>query len=511
MIRQGFILLFILCTINATGQLTQTARYELEIDRYKNPFFIVPADSSGLFLFHETEKFADNNKQYELTKLNTDLVEKGKLTIDISNKFNWIGYDYSTPELYFLFRQGEHIKSDFHIIRFGEDINQITRFDIKNEMEFDVTHFSISVKTAIMGGYVNNRPAILLYDFANEKVKILPGFYKKDSKLLDITLNINNSFNVLVYDEESSKEKNLLLKVYDWEGNLLAEDEFYVPENRVAFSGLTSRLENDHLIITGTYGSSNSKLSEGIYWAKADVSKKQYIKMIPFGNINSFFSHLPEKKQEKVKEKIKESGKDFVHKDYFALHQIKEKNGKYYLLGEIFNPSYLKTQPNTNPYTSRYRMDPYTFSRYRPMYSDVYNTKEYSSVEYLESVLITLNENGDVLWDEGLVFSRIESEDLKQVSDFAVVDDKVALAYKDEDIFRYKIVKQDEVIVSDTATNIKLGESSDVLRDEDKKEGGIKHWYKGIFFMWGNQGIKRFSDGSKDRLYVFYINKLEVK
>lgn len=494
---------------SVVGQLKQTGRFEVDTKRYDNPFYIIPADSAGMFLFHETKEFSENNKRYDLVRLDKDLSKKNELQLFVDRKYEWLGYEFVNPDLYLLFRQGGNNKSDLHVIRIQEN-GSIKDFDIKNELDFDIMHFNVRQNTAVMGGYVNNRPALVTYDFDKEQIQILPGFYLKNSKLIDITVNVNNTFNVLISNEENKRKKNLQLKVYDWDGNLLADDLFKVPEDKTVFTGISSRLVNDHLIVTGTFGSGNSKLAEGIFWAQADLSKKQTLKLIPFGELNSFFDYLPERRQEKMKRKTEKSSKEFVHKDHVMVHRLMEHQGNYYLLAEVFDPNYAKQPDPTSPYMSNYRLNPYTYNRYRPVYADRYDTREFVNIDYHESMVISLNENGEILWDQALVLNKVESDELEQIADINVHNGVIALAYKDEEVFKYKIVDGKETIKGDTAVNIMLSQTSDIHRNEDDDEGGVRYWYDGVYYLWGYQSIKRELEGKNEKLYVFYINKLEM-
>ncbi|MGK7392040.1 MAG: hypothetical protein ACNS60_16935 [Candidatus Cyclobacteriaceae bacterium M2_1C_046] len=493
-----------------TGQLKQTGRFEMDIKRSDNPYYIIPADSAGMFIFNESKDYAENNKRYQLLRLDRNLDKEEEIELFINKNYEWIGYEFVNPDLYLLFRESNTKKSDLHVLRVSSTKGDIRRFDIKNELEFNITNFTVCKSTAVMGGYVNDRPALVTYDFINEQIQILPGFYLKNSKLIDITVNVNNTFNVLIYNEENKRNKNLQLNVYDWEGNLLADDLFKIPEDKTIFSGVSSRLINDYLIVTGTFGASNSKLSEGIFWAKADLSKEQEIKLIPFSELSSFFDYLSEKRQERMKKREEKSSKEFVHKDHVIVHRLMEHGEKFYLLAEVFDPNYAKQHEMVSPYLSTHRFNTYIYNRFRPTYSEMYNTREFVNIEYLESMVISLNEKGDVLWDQALVLNKVESDELEQIADLNVHNGSIALAYKEEDVFKYKIVDGSETIRGDTAVNIMLSHSSDILRNEDKEEGEVRYWYNGAYYLWGNQSIKREVENTNEKLYVFYINKLEM-
>jgi hypothetical protein len=512
MIKQ--ILIFLLISSQAYAQLEQTKRYEVEVKRSDEGLNVISADSSGIFLFQETRNYDGRNKYWNLIYLDNQLEKQRENSLLINNRYNWIGHEYNAPYLYLLFRQGEVNTNDLHVIRVGAHNDAIEKFDIRNEIDFNITHFSVCRNSALMGGYVDNRPALILYNFIDEKIKVLPGFYVKDAQLIDITVNANDTFNVLISNEKNVSRKNLELKVYDPLGNLLADDAFTIPEGKDVMTGLTSRLKNENLIVTGTFGSNNSKLAEGIFWARADLSKEQSLKLIPFIDFNSIYDYLSEKRRVKMKKKAerKRANNRFFEKEHVYLHRIFENGGKYYLMLEIFDPYTQRNNQIAMPYSIRqqhYYLYPY--SRFYSRLPNVYNVNEYSKIKYQQAIVAAMNEKGEVLWDESIVFDKKESERLQQISDITILNNKVAIAYKDEEELSWKIIDSGEANEDAHKVEVMMLDSTDVLRNEVEDEGGIRYWYDGVFYVWGYQSIKRRTDdGKNDRLDVFYINKMEV-
>lgn len=510
----GQIFILLLISSQAFAQLEQIKRYELEVKRSDEGFNIISADSSGLFLFQETKNFQGRSKFWNLIYLDNQLENQREYSLLINDRYNWIGHEYNSPYLYLLFRQGEGNTNDLHVIRAELDSDSIARFNIMNEIDFNITHFSVCKNSALMGGYVDNRPALILYNFVNQKIKVLPGFYVKDAQLIDITVNANNTFNVLISNEKNVSKRHLELKVYDPLGNLLADDAFTIPEGKDVMTGLTSRLKNENLVVTGAFGSKNSKLAEGIFWARADLSKEQDLKLIPFIDFNSLYDYLPEKRRIKMKEKAerKRANNRFFEKEHVYLHRIFESDGKYYIMLEIFDPYTQRNNQIASPYSfrqSHYYLYPY--SRFYSRLPNVYNVNEYTKIKYQQAIVAAMNEKGEVLWDQSIVFDKKETERLQQISDITLLKDNVAIAYKDEEELNWKIINSGETYEDAQQVEIMQSHAGDVLRNEVENEGGIRYWYDGFFYVWGYQSIKRRTDdGKNERLDVFYINKVEM-
>ena len=512
MIKKTILFLFI--TTQAFAQLEQTERYEVEVKRSDEGYNIIDADSAGLFLFQESRDYEGRKKFWNLIYLDTSLNKQRENRLLINDRYNWIGHEYHAPYLYLLFRQGEVNTSDLHVIRVHVETGMIDEFDIKNEIDYSITHFSVCRNSALMGGYVDKRPALILYNFTDKQIKVLPGFYVKDAKLIDIQVNDNSTFNVLIFNEKNVTKRHLELKVFDPAGTLLADDAFMIPDGKNVMTGVTSRLVNDNLIVTGTFGANNSKLAEGIYWAKADLSKEQTLNLIPFVDFSSLYDYLPEKRRNKLKERAerKRESNLFFEKEHVYIHRLLENDGKYYLMFELFDPYTHRGNYISAPYSiSQQYYYLYPYSRFYSRLPNIYDVDEYTKIDYQQAIVAALDENGNILWDQALVFDKKESERLQQIADITMLREKIAIAYKNNDQLYWKIIESGEAEEQANEVDIMMSASTDVLRNEVEEEGGVKYWYNGIFYVWGYQNIKRRTDdGSNERLDVFYINKMEM-
>lgn len=214
----------------------------------------------------------------------------------------------------------------------------------------------------------------------------------------------------------------------------------------------------------------------------------------------------------KEKAERKRSGNRFFEKEHVYLHRVFENEGKYYVLFEIFDPYTHRSNQIAAPYSMRQRhYYMYPYSRFYSRLPNIYNVDEYSKIKYQQAIVAAINEKGEVLWDQALVFDRKESERLQQIADITILDDKVAIAYKDEEELYWKLIDSGETNEDAKQVDIMMSNSNDVLRNEVEEEGGIRYWYDGIFYIWGYQSIKRRTDdGKNERLDVFYINKMEM-
>ena len=67
----------------------------------------------------------------------------------------------------------------------------------------------------------------------------------------------------------------------------------------------------------------------------------------------------------------------------------------------------------------------------------------------------------------------------------------------------------DHETLSDTL-KLTMKNTTDVLRNEEGEDGGIRHWYNLAFYAWGYQSVRDKTKEDGQNRYVFYITKIKV-
>ena len=185
---RGFtaVLLVLFCCATSYSQISQTQRYERPQKNSDDYFNIIPLKEDGLGLYREREKYRGGKQIWELILLDTALQEKATVELEINDHYKMIGYEITKDQLYFLYRTGETSKNDFELIEVGlrGEQKETARYQIKPELDFKPTHFIKAGPNFIFGGYVNNEPAVVLYELPKKSIRVIPGFFQKDTELV---------------------------------------------------------------------------------------------------------------------------------------------------------------------------------------------------------------------------------------------------------------------------------------------------------------------------------------
>jgi hypothetical protein len=506
------------------GQISQTQRYERLQKNSDDYFTIISLKEKGLALYRERDKYKSNNRLWELTLLDTALQEKSSVELEVHERYKMVGYEISPDQLYFLYRTGETTKNDFELIEVDLNGKETGRYKIKPELDFKLTHFIKAGANFVFGGYVNNEPAIILYGLPDKQLKVLPGFFIKDTELVDLRTNQNQTFNTVLIDRGTRGERKLVLRTFDETGKQLLEDIVPIEEKKSLQTGITSALQREDLAIMGTWGEGNSKQSVGFYFLNVDPFQEQKIKYVDFGQLDHYLDYLNPKRAERIKQNSRNdatAGRVPAYTNYVMPFLVSEYPQGFLVLAEVYSPvsnvnPYYSSPYYYNPYSSPYGLYPYGFyypglSRmYRPYMYNNNNTRNTNDVRSAETVLLSFSGDGNVNWDYSIKLDDMKRPGIDQVSDFCLADGRLYFMYKKESELKLKVINLDDQKALENTVKLTTSDPLDEIRSDKEFEGGVRQWLPDTFYVWGYQTIRNTT--KQDRVRdVFYINKVVVK
>jgi len=511
--------------ITGYAQILQPHRYEKEQKGSDENFMLISLKEEGLALFRDMSKYKSGNKSWQFILLDTALQEKKMLEIEINDRDKMVGYEYAPGHLYFLFRTGENTKNDFDLIDIDLMTYVYSQHEIKPDLDFKLTHFSKAGSNFTLGGYVNNEPAVILFALPENHIRVIPGFFQKDTELVDLRTNQNQTFNTVLIDRGSKENRNLVFRTFDETGKQLLEDIVPIDEQKILQNGITSTLEREDLAIVGTWGERNSKQSIGFYFMTVNPFAEQEIKYVDFGQLNHYLDFLNPKRAERIKTNSKNDaaeGRIPNYTSYVMPFKLTEYKNGFMMLAEIYTPisnlnPYYGNPYYYNPYYSPYGLNSYSQGFYYPGMTRMYqpytygnNVRNVDEIKTSETVLISFDANGKVNWDYSVKLDEVKMPGIEQVADFNLLAGQVNFLYKKESELKIKTISLDENEVGEETASIALSEAADLVKSEKEYEGGVRHWIGDSFYVWGYQTIRNAAKENKVR-DVFYVNKVVVR
>ena len=225
------------------AQLSQPVRYEKEHKGEDRDFTLIPMGEKGIALIRDKQKYEKGNTLWELIILDTALQEVWLKDLAIESRYVLVGHEYRDQLLYFLFRLGDTDQGKLKIIKVDFIAQHTEEHRYEPELTIKLTHFNVVENQAILAGEVSGEPTILLYNLKNDQVKIIPGLLLSNSELLEVRVNVNNTFNALFKEKKSKTSKRLIAKTFDHTGVQLLDDVdvALTPEGRRILPGDFSR------------------------------------------------------------------------------------------------------------------------------------------------------------------------------------------------------------------------------------------------------------------------------
>lgn len=517
--------LLILASLYGYAQPRQTHRFEKKQKNSDEYFSMIPLKEEGLALLQEKDKYNGGKKVWELTLLDTTLSEKKTLEFEVEHRYPLVGYEVEKGALFLLFRTGEHNRNSFELIHFNtSNGSELSRDEIKPELDFRITHFTKVGSKIVLGGYVSNEPAVLIYDMRDDQLKVVPGFFQKDNELIDLRVNQNRTFNTVIIDRSLRSERKLVFRTYDETGKLLLEDIVPIGDDRTLQTSISSTLEREDLAILGTWGDRQSKQSSGFYSLPIDPFSEQKINFFSFGELEHFTDYLNPKRAQRIKDNAREDvlqGRKPSFISYVMPFRLQEHKDGFLLLAEVYNPSNTINPYYNSPYYNPYYGNPYYYYNsfwpgyypgmrmYRP-YAYGNNAKNADEIKTFASVLVAFDNKGALLWDHSFKLDEVKKPGLEQVTDYFYSGSHVHFLYKKESELFFKTINIHDGTVKETTEKIKLNDPLDEIRSDRQYEDGVRHWVGNTFYVWGYQTIRNASGKDGRNRDVFYINKVVV-
>lgn len=506
-------------SVHALSQIQQPSRFEKEQKFNDEDFTVITLKSDGVALIREKKEFKGGKQTWEVMLLDTILQETGTVEFEIDHENRFIGFEQSPGVVYFLFAKS-NLRGSMSLISVDIKAKDVHQYEIKPELNLQLTQFWKAGENFVFGGSVNNESAVLLYNPGTDNLKVLPGFFQKNVELIDMRVNQNQTFNTILVDRGDHEKKKIIFRTYDFSGKQILEDLTDIEEDIVLLTSMSSSLEREDLIVMGTWGKSNSKQASGFYTLPVNPFTDQEIKRIYFGTLQHYLDYLKPKKAAKIKLKSLsaiEAGKIPDFADHVMPFKIVEYEKGFLLLAESYTSSGNSNQyPANFPYSGSPYYSPYggyypanrVYSPYPVSYGN--NVQHTEEVKTIESVVLAFDGNGTVLWDYSLPLTGIKRQSLEQICDFTLTGNNIHFLYKNESELKIKTINLEDQEVVEKTEKIQLSHPADEVRSESEQVGSIKHWFGKNFYVWGYQSIRNKENADNKIKQVFYINKVVV-
>ncbi len=504
MIKPFLALLVILITeAYLVAQIIQPERFETELNN--NQFEVISAKENGLFLLAKSEVAIDKEITWQVIELDTAFNLRWERTYNVPKNYLLLSKYYDQGKLYFLFSKNNPKDRDLELITFDVFDGGAESHVIRNYIPFAFFDFRVANGAAIVAGYYNYRPLVILFDLARGVPTVLPGFFGGQRELVQIKVNKNTTFDIILTGKTIDKNSSIFINTYSSNGALLSNNILDTEKNKGLLFGRSETIENMGQLVGGVYGRNNSEYSRGVFLANINEYGEQKIKYYNYSELNNFFNYLKNKKEQRIRGRIERKeikGKKIKFNYRLLVHNLIKNGDQYVLMGEAFYPKY-KTV--SGEYTGLFAVS----SVNRGIYQ---SSTVFDGYRYTHAVLLGFDADGNLLWDNSFEINDVTSFELEQFVHASITPDKIALLYVFDNNIRSKTISGNDVLEDKELTPIAMKFEDDEIEKDGTTVYGLESWYDDVFFTFGTQKIKNLrSGGVKISREVFFINKVIYK
>jgi hypothetical protein len=504
------ILLFSFQTIFA--QVIPTKYAEIAIDNKQGENYkVINLGENGILTILESKDYLKGgNQELIISCLDTALNAIWQVKPVIKEDYKIKNYYREKQYLYFLL---EKKLTDYEIFELNLENGNIAILKLDDIIPLEVSHFKVFNRIIFLGGEVENRPAVLWYDYLNSKTpKVLPQINTLKAEVRSISYSLDEECVSVLLKPVKTGKPSIFIQNYSLDGHLLNKTEIKSDKeyNLLTFRPYVSN-ENQQMII-GTYGNKNNELVQGFYVAKFENLEQKSIKLYDLSQLKNYFNYLTEKQKDRLFNKIEkkqEQGKTKTHDVNILLSELIEQDNKLLLFADTYS---ILTIQNSSYSMQSGAFAPTLFQQ--PTWakntwnSQTTQSKYYNNLvyNYKNSFVIAFDKEGNLLWDNAFEYEDIENRELAQHSTFALVADSITIVSTKKTAFHYKNTYK-EITVPEI-DKVKIDTIFGKVKLAEEPNPQIIAWYDKYFLAYGTQTIKTY-DATKGMKMkeVFFLSK----
>jgi hypothetical protein len=483
-------------------------RLEIETKSESQPFTILPFDKQGLLLFYESVASTEDKDHiiwvFKLFDINLQQIWIQELPVLKNIRFEKSVIDGNFMYLFYYNDENNSKGNNFQIIKVPGKEGVIRAKTGRVPEKSTLTHFKVVGPLAYYGIQTeDNNAYIYKFDLTTGVADSVPLNETGLSYLLDLDVDtVRHDINIYYKTFIEKTEESIFLRSYSYDWKPLRTVEIINDENIYLInSGEYLPIDSNKALIIGTYrdnpkgkynmGADDITMeSTGFYVTKIAGDTCAYIRYHNFSEFNSFYKNLSINDISRIRKSGSKDEKITV--DYnLLIHNVIPVNDVYIFVAEAYYPEYHTVT----------RMMYDWYGRPMPSYYNIFDGFRYTS-----AFIAAIDEEGTLIWDNGLELWDILSNSLEKRVNVVFDDRETVMAYSLNGEVTYKVIKGNEDIQNLDKVKIDSKYTKDKLVEETGSN--MMYWYNNYFLTSGYQTIKNNSLPDKSKRTVFYINKM---
>ncbi len=506
--------ILLLVSAGVYGQNADQVRFEIPLTAGQTePYHTVSLQNDGLMLYSMI--YGREQNAIELIRLDTAFKEIWKGYIPTEKNIAIASHRQFEDKIFFLLKDRFNPLAEFLVLSVTTNNGNYLSRKVKTLLSFIPSHFIITPHAALIGGYFNNRPLVLYYNFKAAQSKILPGFFNDVGELDQIRADAEGNIDIVVSGKNPSRQRSLWIRNYDQNGDLVKTVWLEPGDDKILTFGRTVSQPGGNQIVCGVYGR-YTEYSRGIFIANIDPEGNYAIKYYNYADLHRFFNYMKARREARIKDRIERrriKGKKIKFNYRLMVNELVSNGDEVVMLGEAFYPHY--SYPNNNTMFGRSGYG-YNYN-YLPRYGSagspyMRGDLVFDGYQYTHAVVIGFDKNGNLKWDNSFEINDVRTFNLEQFVKIHPAKDKISLVYLFDNVIRSKVIKDSDVLEGKAYDQLRTGFKDDVVRERDTRETKLEYWYGDVFYASGIQHVRnRRDDGLTIARRVFFVNKIAYR
>lgn len=508
-------LIISVAALNCNAQIVQKERYEFTLSSQEESFFTQSAGVEGLIIFKQNpSKSTSEYNVWLIIHLDTLLQEKSFSEMKIDSEYSYKGASYSDNKLLILFQQNKTQLEKLAFITYQIKKRELQLIKYDNLLPLKISHFDFKQDNLVLGGNFKLEVVVKSLNINNGQTNVLPGFSNKEGELISLRFDKSTpNLKVTTKEKQPDKSLDLINRLFSKEGKQIKYNQIGIDSNLKLIDGMFVNTEGKDEVAAGLYSSGiSSIISNGLFFTNLKKNNSRYLALTELDN---FFNYKGQKRASRFKNKIarkRKRGKVLDFSYNLKANSLFHWNGENIILLEAYIPNRHAVSYQRNGIKKQSEESNYAFAS---LYSinpilPFDNGRSFHGFLFKQAVLVSLADNGDLLWDDTINLQPLYDMQLKEQVMLAQNKDYLTLLYLLDNQIHYKNFEGTSEYSKENL-RLKLLHPEDILTKNIYYLENLQRWHDNTFFAYGVNIVSNKNLADKKNRVVFFINKIVVE
>ncbi|WP_046244599.1 hypothetical protein [Hymenobacter terrenus] len=492
----------------------QTARTELPLEKYSSEVHVqaLRADSTVVLLIGRDRPLS-NKSTFAFHQYDQALHLRHELPLEVPDEFDFTRMCAEGATVYALFSSRSNT-GRLWVAAYNGRLGQVRTQQYETRLSREIVELKALDGRLFATVLLNDQLHVtaLLLDVATGQMQYLPSVFEPLPTQLTFVADAASRRAEYVLSQTNGRKSRLLLKQLTDRGQLVRSEFVQAESERSLITAqLTPPQDTTARLLMGTYSLRGLDYAQGLFATDlrptTGTNAKPPLRFYDFLHLKHFFDYLKPSRQARLRQRTARRIARSVSPPRWhyrlLLHELlPQPDGGYVLVAEVYYPHY-----RYNSYGSY--AGPFNNLGNQFGSAGYGNSRIFDGYQTTHALVCGFDRSGTLLWDNVFVVENLRRYDLEEaVRVQTLPDNRLVLAYLDEEKLRYKVINRTEAAPNDLQVLIQTGSGAadnGIERTSETSQADLLPWYGSRFVATGYQRVR--VEHGPDR-EVFFLNSV---